>query len=499
MLHLIKMFDMIMLYFIIERSLYMQGLFNWSMEEYDEMEFIKMNDLESANPVILKHKFKFKEMPIHMYDSKKQLFMNGTMFFRYDGFKFDLYDKTVIAINLKYIPLTIIDKNDYIIINNGHALQFRNNEDKQEFIDYFNSYNETLNRINKSLCDTSFSLYKELSLNDNIKNAINNLIDMLPQDFFLSGEAFYMLLMKLCIMDVKFNAFLDTTLSEENNITEALRLNYSDICKIIDDIVELQDIYALITQFNELISSEYKTNYSYMYILTYLLLLDEITDKFSNAWKSETNISYEFISDEDYIKYCYENNLIISEDDGFLGCLAYYLRSKSNSYDFLLKNSVERIKNILDELKSNTQKKIFAKNIFKDRTQPAKKEDITITIDDIDLMTGFEFEEFISILFNKMGYSAKITKGSGDQGIDVIAEKNGVKIGIQCKCYANAVSNSAIQEVVAGKQLYQLDKLIVITNNYFTKSAQELAKANNVILWDREILKEKLNNYCAGS
>ena len=107
-------------------------------------------------------------------------------------------------------------------------------------------------------------------------------------------------------------------------------------------------------------------------------------------------------------------------------------------------------------------------------------------------MTGSEFEEFIAKLFIKMGYSAYTTKTSGDQGIDVIAEKNGIKYGIQAKCYSNSVGNSAVQEAVAGKSFYGCDKIIVITNNSYTKSAIELATANGVILWDRNILKEKL-------
>ncbi|HCK64906.1 MAG TPA: hypothetical protein DHW49_01445, partial [Anaerolineae bacterium] len=70
------------------------------------------------------------------------------------------------------------------------------------------------------------------------------------------------------------------------------------------------------------------------------------------------------------------------------------------------------------------------------------------TIDDIDLMTGQEFENFIAELFSRLGYETEITKASGDQGIDVIALKNGVKIGIQTKCYSGTIGNRAIQEAV---------------------------------------------------
>ena len=114
------------------------------------------------------------------------------------------------------------------------------------------------------------------------------------------------------------------------------------------------------------------------------------------------------------------------------------------------------------------------------------------TIDDVDLMNGQEFEKFIAELFAKMGFETKVTKASGDQGIDVIAAKNGDTIGIQAKCYSNTVGNSAIQEVVAGKNYYRLDKAMVITNNFFSDSARQLATANSIVLWDRNILREKI-------
>jgi HJR/Mrr/RecB family endonuclease len=114
------------------------------------------------------------------------------------------------------------------------------------------------------------------------------------------------------------------------------------------------------------------------------------------------------------------------------------------------------------------------------------------TINDIDLMSGQEFEQFLAILFSKMGYETEGTKGSGDQGIDVIASKDGNKIGIQAKCYSGSVGNGAIQEAVAGRNYYHLDKAIVVTNAGFTNSAKELAEANSVVLWDRTILKDKI-------
>lgn len=116
-----------------------------------------------------------------------------------------------------------------------------------------------------------------------------------------------------------------------------------------------------------------------------------------------------------------------------------------------------------------------------------------ITIRDIDIMSGFEFEKYIAKLFKSYGYKTEVTKASGDQGIDVIAEKNGTKYAIQAKCYNFPVGNHAIMEAVAGAKYYDADQIMVITNNTFTKSAIELAQKNNVHLWDRKVLIEKIS------
>ncbi len=82
---------------------------------------------------------------------------------------------------------------------------------------------------------------------------------------------------------------------------------------------------------------------------------------------------------------------------------------------------------------------------------------------------------------------------SGDFGVDIIIENEFVKIGVQAKRYINTVGNSAIQEIVAGMKHYNLDKGMVITSNYFSRSAIELAKDNNIILWDRDTLIDKIS------
>ena len=154
----------------------------------------------------------------------------------------------------------------------------------------------------------------------------------------------------------------------------------------------------------------------------------------------------------------------------------------------------DEIKRIITDVDSALKNIIEKEKIerLKDPNYNLKKQS-RIIISDIDLMSGQEFEQFVSSLFNELGYETSVTKTSGDQGIDIIAKKGNDVVAIQTKCYSKPVGNHAIMEAVAGAKYYNATKTMVITNNVFTKSARELAQVNNVVLWDRTVLKEKIN------
>lgn len=217
-----------------------------------------------------------------------------------------------------------------------------------------------------------------------------------------------------------------------------------------------------------------------------LTLIDYYATEFEKTFNPSilnVNSIDEYI--EEYFKENQELALYISN----LGRFTYYLISKNlvnPNYVISMDELVIKLNVIIEHYKLN---------LYEAKLNMSADNKSYFLINDIDLMDGHEFEHFVSLLFIKMGYSSYVTKGSGDQGIDVIAEKNGKKIGIQAKCYSGNVSNGAIQEVVAGITHYKLDKAIVVTNSNFTQSARELAQSNNVILWDREILKEKIAVY----
>lgn len=196
----------------------------------------------------------------------------------------------------------------------------------------------------------------------------------------------------------------------------------------------------------------------------------------------------------------FEIDLLDQKDIKNINYLTYYLfRYNKNFSQNLLYNTFSLINEKVIEYQHNLNLSNFEKQLLQFNQDKVDKNSENsfnnIAIDDVDMMTGVEFENFIAYLFKKMGYSVSITQASSDQGIDIIATKNGIQLGIQVKRYSSSVSNKAIQEVVAGIHYYQLQKSVVITNNYFTSSAIELGKMNDVIMWDRNILKEKIDEY----
>ena len=124
------------------------------------------------------------------------------------------------------------------------------------------------------------------------------------------------------------------------------------------------------------------------------------------------------------------------------------------------KGSSERIRNMIDE-------------------KVREIENQNATIDDL---SPLEFERYISKRLETLGWSTSTTKASGDQGADVLANKDGVSLVIQCKLYSKPVGNKAVQEAIAAQKFYLTDMAAVVTNQSFTKSARDLANMGGVLV-----------------
>jgi len=108
----------------------------------------------------------------------------------------------------------------------------------------------------------------------------------------------------------------------------------------------------------------------------------------------------------------------------------------------------------------------------------------------VDLMTGTEFEKYVVVLLESRGFAARHVGKAGDQGVDIVAEKDAIRYAVQTKRYGEPVTNKAVQEVVTGKAIYQCIEAMVVTTSKFNPSAREAAQANRVQLVDRDVLVE---------
>ena len=110
-------------------------------------------------------------------------------------------------------------------------------------------------------------------------------------------------------------------------------------------------------------------------------------------------------------------------------------------------------------------------------------------------LTGTEFEEYAAVILRDAGFRhVESTGGSGDQGVDILCERNGRRYAIQCKQYSGSVGNAAVQEAYAGMQFYGCDKAVVLCTTTFTASAVRLAKSTGVTLWDHRMLTRLMRN-----
>ena len=126
---------------------------------------------------------------------------------------------------------------------------------------------------------------------------------------------------------------------------------------------------------------------------------------------------------------------------------------------FIIDWTVEEINKVCDEIQENTS-----------------------LLGDTSSMDGVEYELYCKSVLEEAGWEVEDTPVSGDQGVDLIASIEDVRVCIQCKCFTKAVGNKAVQEVAAGMIHWKGTHAVVVAKSGFTKSAKTLAASNKVIL-----------------
>jgi restriction system protein len=109
---------------------------------------------------------------------------------------------------------------------------------------------------------------------------------------------------------------------------------------------------------------------------------------------------------------------------------------------------------------------------------------------DVWTMDGLEYEAFCGEILEAEGWKVQRTPPTGDHGVDLIADKLGRRVAIQCKKYSTPVGNKAVQEAYSGMKFFDATEAVVVTNSTFTQAAQMLANKLSVALKHHDDLRD---------
>lgn len=275
-------------------------------------------------------------------------------------------------------------------------------------------------------------------------------------------------------------------------------INKSELYEIYNKLkLEVHNENYIIDKLFSIYNSLYKDEFEVILEdeLQFSLLIESIKFREKVAIKSDyvdINTSILNIDINKYVNNSNDNDIIYSIHNELFDRIASY--EKYLSIDDILdiffysKKNLDIFREIKKQQAFNEKERILNENFEKEEKV------INKFLDYSKISNGYEFEEYVANLYSLLGYEIEnITSKSGDQGADVLLEKNGIKYAVQVKFYSNTVGNKAVQEIVAAKSFYKTDKAVVVTNNYFTKSAIELAKASDVILIDKVRLDKMID------
>jgi len=119
------------------------------------------------------------------------------------------------------------------------------------------------------------------------------------------------------------------------------------------------------------------------------------------------------------------------------------------------------------------------------RGQEAKSEDERRrlwTLDDLNRLTGKQFEELIGSLFARDGYTVRHCGGSGDDGIDLVLQMGQTKDVVQCKRWKSDIGSPVVRDFYGALMHAGARHGFIITTASFSPSARNFAVGKPITL-----------------
>ena len=174
-----------------------------------------------------------------------------------------------------------------------------------------------------------------------------------------------------------------------------------------------------------------------------------------------------------------------------------------------IQNECHRIQQKLRTLSKNRQDLVLPRynEIIADyntkldaiREKERKTIDLNKKVERLSELTPREFEEYLTELFNLLGYEkTTLTPQMNDKGVDILMEKGGKRYAIQCKRYKGIIGSPAIQSFLGAMQHAQVSHGFFVTTSTFSLEAEKMASQHPIELVDGVKLGELIQQAIGG-
>ena len=96
--------------------------------------------------------------------------------------------------------------------------------------------------------------------------------------------------------------------------------------------------------------------------------------------------------------------------------------------------------------------------------------------------TPFPFEHRIADALEELGWSAGLTNGEGDRGLDATATMREKQVVVRCLLSSSAIQRSGVRKAFEDIAREQIDGIAIVSNADFTPAARQLAMSLRVHL-----------------
>lgn len=380
----------------------------------------------------------------------------------------------------RWDPFHKIGQSEMMFVRDGTTkFYFHSEKDVRCFKRFHKRRDKIVDKMTRAAADECVRIC--VTRHREMDTAVNNYTSILPSALFTDPEYYNVLLCGFCFSDAL--------------IWSQLPLNPYPAQEALEHptYIQAMDLFSALTGIAE---SKFEIDHSLAPMTAFLLIRKRLIEFYSGKWLEIVGAADGgpiSLNLDGYISSAVDKGYVRSDDCDTMACLTYYLIGSETRLPSGYCEAFNKVQEAVASAERERYNHQLTASLLSELA--VGQENRHVDIEDIDEMSGDEFEQAVCRLFCKMGYSAYVTKQSGDQGVDVVAERGSVRIGIQAKRYGYPVGNSAVQETIAGRAFYGCTSSMVITNSTFTKSAIELARVNSVVLWDRAALQKKLMEY----